>query len=180
MKARQVSYRARQLWRAARAQLTSQDLAVVQSILTPTQMELFTRLQPAEQAHSLELARRLMRRGEGDADLLTAALLHDVGKTCQPLRLWERVWIVLGSAAFPRLRRKWGSVPENGASPSFLRRPFVVAERHPQWGAQLALGAGVSPRAAELISRHQSTPAQPVSGAPDRLLQLLQSVDDES
>jgi hypothetical protein len=185
MKLSRFPYRVRQLWRAARVQPSSQDLSTAQTILTPAQMALFARLQPFEQAHSLHVARALLEQGENDPDLLIAALLHDVGKVCQPLRLWERVWIVAGMAFFPGLARKWGAISEKIGAVSFFRRPFIVAEQHPAWGAELALQAGVSSRCADLIRAHQSqengTSANPGSpAAQDRLLGLLKSVDDES
>jgi hypothetical protein len=154
-------------------------------MLTSAQLALFARMQPVEQAHSLKVAKALFERGEMDPDLLIAALLHDVGKVCHPLRLWERAWIVLGRAFFPGLSRKWGAAPQKVEAVSFLLRPFIVAEQHPEWGAELALQAGVSPRTAALIRRHQTPRAasQAHPGSPaaeDRLLGLFQSVDDES
>ncbi len=148
-------------------------------------MSLFMRMPPFEQAHSLHVARALLELGEKDPDLLSAALLHDVGKICQPLRLWERAWIVIGMAFFPGLARKWGTISQNTGAVSFLKRPFIVAAQHPLWGAELALQAGASSRSADLIRAHQSreneTPAHPGSPAvQDRLLGLLRSVDDES
>jgi hypothetical protein len=119
----------------------------------------------------------LIERGENDPDLLRAALLHDAGKIRCPLQLWERTWIVLGKAFLPDLARKWGAAPADGEKVPVLRRPFIVSEQHPAWGAELALQAGLSPRAADLIRRHQS-PAS--DGEDDHLLRVLQSVDDES
>jgi len=185
MKVARVSYRVRQFWRAARLQPSSRDKILVQTILTPAQMALFFQMQPAEQAHSLHVARALIEKGETDSDLLKAALLHDVGKICYPLKLWERAWIVLGNAYFPGLVSKWGAALQDGEAISVLRRPFVVAAQHPDWGARLALKTGVSTLTAHLIRRHQSRPKtnpalSGVSSAEDRLLRLLQSVDDES
>jgi hypothetical protein len=180
-----VPYRVWQFWRAARVRPASQDLSIAQTILTPAQVALFDRLQPFEQAHSLHVARALLERGEKDPDLLCAALLHDVGKICQPLRPWERAWIVIGKAFFPGLAQKWGAISQNNGAVSFLKRPFIVAEQHPLWGAELALQAGVSSRSADLIRAHQSRNDEnsPHPGSPaaqDRLLGILQSVDDES
>ncbi len=178
MKTRRLSYRVGQLWRAARARPAQQDLTFAQSALTPAQMALFKQMQPFEQAHSLKVAKTLIKQGENDADLITAALLHDVGKTCRPLRLWERTWIVVGQALFPSQSHKWGNGLRGVEAVPIFMRPFLVAEQHPQWGARLALKAGVSPRAAGLIRMHQVRQGAASHG--DRLLTLLQSVDDES
>jgi hypothetical protein len=141
-------------------------------------MALFNRMEPFEQAHSLKVVRSLLEQGENDADLLCAGLLHDVGKVCRPLRLWERTWIVGWQALFPARSYKWGAAPQKVDAAPFWRRPFVVAEQHAEWGAALALQAGVSPRAAALIGRHHARLDGP--DAEGRLLWILQSVDDES
>jgi hypothetical protein len=177
MKTKRISYRVSQFWQAVRRRPSSRNLALAQNLLTPAQMVLFTRMQPDEQAHSLNVARSLIERGESETDLLKAALLHDVGKVCQPLKPWERAWIVLGKAIFPGLVCKWGAAPRNGKAVSFLQRPFVVADQHAAWGARLALQAGVSDLSANLIRRHQSRSDESKTlpgflSAEDRLLNI--------
>lgn len=171
-------YRARQLWLAWRAVPNDGDLELARGALSPALMALFMGMQPGEQAHSLHIFHRLRRSGVTHPDLLAAALLHDVGKSLHPLRLWERVLIVLGKAAFPGKVRLWGQ-----ASPGGWQRAFVVAEQHPAWGAEMAARAGASPLAAALIRRHQDSlspgPAA-VESLEYRLLYHLQLLDDES
>jgi hypothetical protein len=111
---------------------------------------------------------RLLADGQTDADLLTAALLHDAGKVRARLSVWERVVIVLGKKLFAGHVKGWGEGEARG-----LRRPFVVAAQHAAWGAELALAAGASPRTVELIRRHQEQ-----SGQTDALLRALQAADD--
>ena len=145
-------------------------------------MALFLCLQPSEQAHSLWIYRRLIQQNDVDPDLLAAALLHDVGKICYPLHLWERVAIVLGKAWFLERVKGWGR-----AAPRGWKRPFVVAEQHPAWGAELAAQADASPLAVALIRRHQDV-IDPVPMPPsgenvsleERLLSRLQSLDNET
>jgi putative nucleotidyltransferase with HDIG domain len=142
-------------------------------------------MQPGEQAHSLAVFRRLQDQGETDRDLLAAALLHDVGKSRCLLRLWERVFIVLARGLAPRRARLWGQ-----GAPRGWRRSLVVAEQHPEWGAQMAQKAGATTRTLELIRRHQEKiPACPQAAGiraidphpePEiALLIRLQSVDNE-
>jgi len=153
-------------------------------------MELFLRQQPAEQAHSLEVFFQLIEQGEDSPDLLAAALLHDAGKSRFPLRLWERAEVVIGKALFPAWVEKWG---ESGARG--WKRPFVIAARHAQWGAEMADEAGASALTVRLIRRHQDSiggkrgSAVPQRGDCDRdeilpgdeyLLQRLQVIDNES
>ena len=151
-------------------------------MLSPSLMTLFMRMQPSEQAHSLWIYEQLLQQNETDRDLLVAALLHDVGKSRHPLRLWERVVIVLGKAWFPERIKGWGK-----AAPRGWKRPFVIAEQHPAWGAELAAQAGAAPLAVALIRHHQDSPEAILGQAngknqplEDRLLARLQSLDNES
>ncbi len=164
-----LAYRSRQFWLALTARRGGPALAHIAPYLSPAQQTLFRRLQPAEQAHAFLVLQRLRQSGHQDPDLLTAALLHDVGKCLSPLSLFDRVWIVLGRRFLPRLARRWGE-----GEPRGLCRPFVVAARHADWGADLAAEAGVSARAVGLIRRHQD--ADPGG---DPLLAALQAADDE-
>ncbi len=187
-----VGYRARQFWAAMRATPDPANLQMAQTYLTARQMKLFESMQPSEQAHSLQVFKQLYDQAGQDPaqmekdypDLLVAALLHDVGKSCQPLHLWERVLIVLGRAFFPRQARQWGQprvAVEAGTKgkQSWLewRRPFIIAEQHPRWGAELAADAGASPLAISLILHHQQEITAPPTTLEERFLLKLQSVD---
>jgi len=106
MKTRDIIYRIRQFWLAASAPtLTSERLGLAQAVLNPLQMALFRQMQASEQVHSLQVLKTLQEQGENHPDLMTAALLHDIGKIRYPLRLWERVFIVLGDSFMPRLTK---------------------------------------------------------------------------
>jgi hypothetical protein len=173
-------YRLSQFWEALVAKPTASGLALAQSILYGPLLELFLRLQPSEQAHSLRIACLLIGQNEDNPDLLVAALLHDVGKCRFPLRVWERVLIVLGKALFPEQARKWGK-----GHPYGWRRPFVVAEQHPDWGAEMAAQAGASALTVSLVRNHQEhLSVHSVSSEPDKtealLLQRLQRLDNKS
>ena len=137
-------------------------------------MTLFTQLQASEQNHSLRVLREIQNRGEANPDLLVAALLHDIGKIRYPLRLWERVFIVLGKKFFPRRVKVWGQ-----AKPRGWVRPFVVAAQHPLWGGDLALEVDTAPQAVSLIRRHQDKRHQRASDKiEDHLLSVLQNADN--
>jgi putative nucleotidyltransferase with HDIG domain len=173
-------YRLRQLWESLHARPTAPDLALAQGVLAPPLMALFLRLQPSEQAHSLRILCLLLEQGENHPDLLAAALLHDVGKSRYPLYVWERVVIVLGKAVLPKQARRWGQ-----AQPRGWQRPFVIAEQHPVWGAEMAGQAGASPLTVSLIRNHQEAPPPLVYRAEppqieNLLLHRLQGLDDES
>ena len=173
----QVLYRTRQFWLAWRAQsLTAEELAPAHSVLTATQMQLFTRLQPSEQIHALRVLQTVQQQGESDPDLQTAALLHDVGKARAPLKLWERVVIILGRFFFWERAKTWGR-----GQPRGWMRPFVIAEQHPAWGGEMASEVGTSPLAISLIRRHQSPDEfPPTSPREDHLLSILQNADHQN
>ena len=172
----QAIYRARQFWLAWRAQsLTAEELAPARSVLTTAQMRLFNRLQPSEQIHALRVLQTVQQQGQTDPDLQTAALLHDIGKARAPLKLWERVVIVLGKSFFPDRIKSWG-----GGHPQGILRPFVIAEKHPAWGGEMASEVGASPLTVSLIRRHQAPEDfPPVSEHEDHLLKILQAADHQ-
>lgn len=156
MSAPRILYRARQFWHGIRLVPTAIELDRARSLLNPAQFELFTSMQPAEQSHSLAVFDRLSSAGESNQDLLVAALLHDVGKSLYPLKLWERVWIVIGSALLPHRSSKWSQGDqENLKSAPFWKRPFIVAGQHANWGADMAVQADSSALVVSLIRSHQ-------------------------
>lgn len=175
MKRPRPLYRVRQFWAAVRARPEEKDLDLARDVLTPTQMGLFRNMHPADRAHALQVLKRLQDRGEDNHDLLVAALLHDVGKVRHPLTVWERALIVLARAIFPERVKEWGI-----GKPRGWKRPFVIAEQHPYWGAQMAAECGVSSIAVNLIWRHQEPPSTLPKSEEDRLLRALQSADEES
>jgi len=170
MRLSRLAYRTRQFWNALPCLRKPVATGTLLPHLLPAQIVLFRRMQPYEQAHAYQVLQRLKAAGQADPDLLAAALLHDVGKVLDPLSLPDRVLIVLGRHFFGQKAMRW-----RDETPGRLRHPFVVAVRHPGWGADLAEQAGASPRTVDLIRRHQDIPC-----IEDPLLAALQSADDEN
>lgn len=210
MNTSRILYRTRQFWQTLGATLAPEDLDLVGEVLTPDQRMLFERLQMSEKVHSLKVLRALLDQGEYQPDLLVAALLHDVGKSRFPLNMLDRILIVLGKTFFPGRAKRWGSgtasaleslysfdrpglltetlhTPDHQGllTKTFLKiwcRPFIVAEKHPAWGAEMAVQAGASPLAVDLIRRHQEQ-LYPGSGSNpgiEYLLRKLKAVDDNN
>jgi putative nucleotidyltransferase with HDIG domain len=119
------------------------------------------------------VCRALERAGHRDADLLAAALLHDVGKSRAHLRLWERIVVVLGSRYWPRLTERLYT--RSAAAPDGARglgRGAVVQRHHAAWGSDMIRAAGSSARTADLVSRHHD------GAGGDALLAALQAADE--
>ncbi len=169
-------YRVRQFWQALTEQpLTAAQFAPARRVLSASQLALFTRLQVSEQHHALRVLALIEAQGETTPDLLAAAVLHDIGKIRHPLRLWERVVIVLGRRFFPTAAHRWGQ-----AAPRGLKRPFVVAHWHPHWGATLVKDAGASVELIQLVALHQAPIPKDLSDHMQNLLAILQQADHQS
>jgi hypothetical protein len=145
----------------------------IAAVLSEAENKLFERFSHADQQHSYRVLRLLRDTGYNNPDLLVAAVLHDIGKTCYPLSVWDRMLIVVGEKIFPARAANWGS-----GSPDSWKRPFVVRSRHPIWGADMAAAAGSSPVTVDLIRRHQDR-IDP-EREEDVWLARLQWADDQS
>jgi putative nucleotidyltransferase with HDIG domain len=179
-----VWYRLRQFRKALFARPDQDGISLAQAILNPDLFNLFMKMQPSEQAHSIAIARQLKEQGETQPDLLAAALLHDVGKVRAPLSTWERAAIVLGGHFRPASTRHWGQSEDLRS----WKRAFVVGEQHPAWGAEMASEAGASELTVTLIRRHQeqfnpdtTNPPEPANETLEEyFLHRLQALDRES
>lgn len=181
-------YRIRQTWSALTAKPEKSDLEEVEKFLSPSQFSLFKGLHPSEQSHSIAVYLQLLENGAKQPDLLAAALLHDVGKNRYPIHFWDKIAIVLGKGLASSLIESWGA-----AEPESWKRPFVVSQKHAEWGAQMAADAGASQLTVDLINRHQEQiPAEdkapsnnhkntnPSTQTEDQLLALLQQFDNNN
>lgn len=168
-------YRLWQFWRLIAKRLSPDELSEVRRRLPPGLFAVFCRLNPAERHHAHSVCKMLIGQGYAEADLLAAALLHDVGKSHMPLRVWEKVAIVLGMRFLRPTVTAWGLRP---GPVRWWTRPFVNAMQHPAWGAEMVRAAGGSPRTVELVRRHQDK-----VGPGDELyesLSALQSADNSN
>jgi hypothetical protein len=143
--------------------------AELRRLLTPVEFELVAHLSVADRAHLLDVHRRLVRAGCRDADLLKAALLHDVGKVDGHalVGLVHRTIAVLLRATSPRL---FARLAATGAG---WRRPFQLVIEHPLVGARKARDAGCSERVCWLIEHHHDVDVRGDAG-----LLALQRADE--
>jgi hypothetical protein len=135
--------------------------------LTPREQELFGSMEVSDQRHALDVFHALKAKGQADASLLAAALLHDVGKG--RISVWQRVVFVLLNAVAPRLLCRLASGDGRGWRGA-LARSLDHAER----GAALAEEAGATPETARLIRLHRAPPGD------DAALAMLQAADEAS
>jgi hypothetical protein len=168
-----VLRRIRQGLRALTAFMRPVDYDAVGQVLTPELLALFKRMRASEQHHCIRVMTALRRCGHTDPDLLTAALLHDVGKSRYPLTLFGRTAAVILTRYAPRLAARWAQ-----GEPRGWWRPLVIARSHPEWSGEDMVAAGASARAASLARRHQSPDAPGgLDGEENRLLALLKTAD---
>ncbi len=152
---------------AAVPALARPDDAWASTYLSGREFALFTRLPAHERAHGVEVARRLLRRRPQAApELITAALLHDVGKLGTPQGAWWRVLTHL--------------LPQAAAAPGAPRLRGLAGARqarahHAAYGAELLRGSGSFARVISLVERHHSADAD---ADPD--LRLLQECDERT
>ncbi len=165
--------RLRQGIRALFAWTQPVDDALAAEVLSPPLMALFKQMRRSEQLHSLNVLRTLRAQGHTDPALLTAALIHDVGKTRASYLIWDRVLVVLVKAIAPGAVKRWGL-----SAPTGWRRPFAVSVQHPRWSAEMAAQAGADPLAVMLIADHQNHLEYPPQTQAEQLLVQLQTADD--
>ncbi|MGB9592995.1 MAG: HD domain-containing protein [Anaerolineae bacterium] len=152
-------YRAKQFFRAFRRRDPRALAAVAQAYLSPSQLALFQQMSPYDQEHAVDVLNRLRRQGWQDAELMQAALLHDVGKAFVRASLWRRVAHVL----------LWA------ARDNPMRDGYA---RHADVGADAAERAGSSPAVVALIRRHHAPLPLPPRDRLDDWLIALHIVDE--
>jgi hypothetical protein len=159
-----VLYRCRQFIRSLCPRVDPALREEAFRLLREPERRLFTSMTVRDQQHCLEVYRRLRDEGYDDPDLLTAALLHDVGKG--RIALWHRVAFVLLEGApwlLDRLVR-----PGDDAG---WRAALYRCRHHARLGAELARAAGCSERVVALIGERQT-------GDEDVPLAALKAADD--
>ncbi|HNS50499.1 MAG TPA: HDIG domain-containing protein [Anaerolineae bacterium] len=152
-------YRVRQFMHAVAAELSGARVTApeISQVLDPGGVALFGAMPRYDRRHGACVMRTLLQQGYHDRDLLSAALLHDVGKTASQegrLGLRHRVLMVLVRAVAPGMVERLGT--EGGGA---WRRVFFVQRHHADLGAELALASGCSQVTAALIGRHEQAPA---------------------
>lgn len=170
-----IRYRLHQFWLDLFPKpLSAKAHAAIRQTLSPTEQALFAQYSLSDQTHAVRVFETLRDTGHCDKALLTAALLHDIGKAKYPLSIWDRVWPVLVKKLLPGVYQRLGADER-----VWWKRPFAIKQHHAAWGAEMAAAAGSSATVIRLIRRHQD--ALSMADSPeDELLVLLQWADNQS
>ncbi|GAB4208303.1 MAG: HDIG domain-containing protein [Roseiflexaceae bacterium] len=155
-------YRLRQLASALGARLAPAELRLVESTLSPGELELFRRMPRFDQRHCLDVYQTLCGGGYTDPLLLRAALLHDCGKVddqgCPIPLLYYGLFVVLRRLA--PWAYAWAA--RNGRGPL---RPFAVHAIHEQRSAALAAAAGSPPGVVAILRDYANRHTTPATAA---------------
>ena len=146
-------YRVVQFYQALTAHVDPDELEAVAPLLGPRGAALFQRLSHHDQRHSLNVYATLRSWGYDQPALLTAALLHDVGKVTGRIALPCRILVTLLRRFSPRLL---GYLERHGDIG--LLRPFRIAGAHADIGSRLVGEAGFPEEVVELVRCHHGVP----------------------
>jgi putative nucleotidyltransferase with HDIG domain len=171
-----ISYRIWQFCKSFKSSLSQDDWDRIRLYLSPVEIILFTKMPVPDQNHCFRVFNSVLDAGENDENLIKAALLHDIGKSLHPLRRWERIFAVIGRGLLPDLALMWGK-----GKPEGFKRPLVVIQQHPDWGAELAREADCSETVVWLIKNHENYQSlESTSGEKQELMNKLQTADNLS
>lgn len=143
----------------------------IAALLDDRQRVAWNALPAIERAHLARVGRLLLARHEPSADILLAAVFHDIGKHTErgSVRLPYRVARVMLDRFAPDVIVRLRTMP--GASG--LLYPLWVSVHHARIGMEMATSLDLPPRVCWLIAHHEDEP--PVS---DVDLAALQWADD--
>ncbi len=167
--------RVRQTIQALTAWIRPVDDGLAANYLDEPLLRLFKSMPRSDRQHHLRVLQYLLKRNHQHSSLLVAALLHDVGKTCVNITIFDRILAVVIKALLPRQFNRWSQGEPHG-----WRRAFVVSAQHPNWGADMIESAGADPVAVALTRYHQTPSTEITNDKLRRLLIVLQAADDVS
>lgn len=145
-------YRVGQFFRGFRTAVDPEDARTIVGLLSAAELHLFLSMRPRDRRHAVETMRhadRIAREHghEPSSALLTAGLLHDVGKG--PLHVHDRVVYVILRAASPSLVDRVAR-----AEGARWRVALWRLRHHASVGAAQLQAAGSASRVVELTAVH--------------------------
>ena len=175
----QAVYRVRQGLSNLTARPRPEDEALAARYLSPAELRLFRRLEPADRKHSVSVLGSLDRMGVADSCILKAALLHDVGKSRRRISVFHRTLAVI-------LRALFGEIPSffTWVGREAFWMPFYVLENHARLSAAMLVKAGCEERVWRLAELHHVDPELVETAALDdwtrEALRVLRKADSEN
>ena len=166
-----ASYRLQQGVRGLLSRFQRVDDEPARAYLAPDAWSLYARMDKTDRAHCLRVFGWLQDQDHDDPDLLTAALLHDSGKSTTSIGIWHRSTKVLLKRLAPD---RWQSLSCPADSGS-MRYPYYVLDVHPLLGSRMAAKAGCSKTVVWLIRYHETEPDKNDPRYP--LMRALQDAD---
>lgn len=166
--------RVRQTILAATAYLRPVRDELARDYLSKTEFNLFMQMKRSDRQHHLRLLGYLLERNHTYPALLTAALLHDVGKSTVSFSILDRILAVVVNKLWPAKFEAWSK-----GEPTGWKKPFVASANHPRWGAELLAAAGGEEVAVALVRHHQDQ-VDTISSHLRDLLVILQEADNRS
>jgi len=154
------------------------DVAWVESVLSPPELELWARMTNHDRRHSTAVARRVQHSLAGttegdDPRWIAAALLHDVGKLDAGLGVFGRVGATLaGAAAGHDMAEVWSA--KRG-----ITRRFGLYLRHAELGETRLRVAEARPEAAAWAGAHHDERAWDALAFPAGVVTALDAADDD-
>jgi hypothetical protein len=154
------------------------DIAWVESVLTPDGFTQFRRQPNHDQRHAIAVARDVEVRlvdtpFADDPRWLSAALLHDIGKLDSRLGIYGRVVATVSGAAFGREH-----APAWSESTGFTRRVGLYL-RHPELGADRIRLASEPEEAARWAAAHHEPSTWAALPIPDPVVIALDEADND-
>jgi hypothetical protein len=146
-------YRLAQAW----AHLAAPDQPVVLSphlatLLNDGILDAFRTLPAADQAHLVSVATQLVDVGWDD-DVVTAGLLHDIGKAAPGARITvvdRGLWVIL-----KRIWPSWAEALAGRETQPHIGSGLWALARHPESGAAMLAAAGYNYRVCWLVRHHE-------------------------
>jgi len=152
-------YRVSQFFKAVRPQIRPEHYLWINDVLSDEESILFRKQPLADQRHALDVAVCIQSQKNELVSfhgrlifeyLLKAALLHDCGKFLFPLRLWQRIFIVMATYIPEQLSRHMIK------KSNILGKTMIIYKSHPAWGSRLAAKAGSNKEILILIQNHHN------------------------